>query len=99
MRMMLRIEMPDPAKPSEALASGRMPQILESTLQQLHPEAVYFVPTHGNRAAYIFFDMTDPSILPVISEPLFRELHAKLDWAPAMNREDLQRGLERIRPK
>ena len=41
------------------------------------------------------FDLDDPAQLPKITEPLFR-MGAVVEIVPAMNLEDLQRGLAAI---
>jgi hypothetical protein len=95
MRMMLKVEL-DTAAGSDAILSGRLPQIMQQTLERLNPEAAYFGPGGGKRAAYVVFDMADSSELPVITEPLFREFHARIEVFPVMNRDDLQRGLSQL---
>jgi len=50
----------------------------------------------GQRTAYVVFDLREPAQMPQLAEPLFRELKAKIDWRPVMNREDLQEGLARL---
>jgi hypothetical protein len=47
----------------------------------------------GRRCAMLFFDMHDASDLPVIAEPLFMGLNAEIEVQPAMNLEDLKKGL------
>ena len=41
----------------------------------------------------MFFDMADSSDLPIVAEPLFMALNAEIEVQPAMNLEDLNRGL------
>ena len=41
----------------------------------------------------IFFDMKDSSELPGIVEPLFMGVNAEIEVVPAMNADDLKRGL------
>lgn len=48
------------------------------------------------RSAFIVFDMTDPSQLPAISEPLFSQFNARVEVFPVMNQDDLQRGLSQV---
>lgn len=79
MRMMLKAQM-DTAAGSKAVQSGRAGELLKETMERLKPEAAYFGPDGGVRTAFIIFDMTDPSELPAISEPLFGELNARLEF-------------------
>lgn len=95
MRMMLKARM-DTAAASKAIQDGRMAKVMQSTLEQLQPEAAYFGPEGGQRTAFIIFQMDDPSQLPAISEPLFAEFNASLDFFPVMDRADLERGLSAL---
>jgi len=65
MRMMLKARM-DTATASRAIQEGRMPTVMQSTLEMLKPEAAYFGPDGGHRTAFIIFQMDDPSELPRI---------------------------------
>lgn len=49
--------------------------------------------TAGQRTGWIVFDMTDPSQIPEIAEPLFLNFDAAVEFVPVMNAEDLQKGL------
>lgn len=95
MRMMMKVQM-DVAAGSKALQSGRMPQVMQTMMEMLKPEAAYFGPDSGVRTAFIIFDMTDPSQLPALTEPLFSEFMARVELFPVMNREDLERGLSQL---
>jgi hypothetical protein len=44
----------------------------------------------------LFFDLKDPSQIPVIAEPFFMGLEAEVEMAPAMNAQDLEAGLARM---
>lgn len=95
MRMMLKARM-DTAAATEAIQSGRMPQIMQSTLDMLKPEAAYFGPEDGKRTAFIVFDMADSSQLPAVTEQLFGELNAHVEVFPVMIRQDLEQGLSQL---
>lgn len=95
MRMMMKIEM-DTAAGSKAIQSGRMPEFMQTMMDKVKPEAAYFGPEAGLRTAFIIFDMTDPSQLPAITEPLFSELNARVQIFPVMDRQDLERGLSEL---
>ena len=95
MRMMMKVQM-DTEATSRAIQEGRMPRVMQSTLEMLKPEAAYFGPDNGKRTAFIVFDMDEPAQLPRISEQLFSEFHARIEIFPVMNQDDLQRGLTEV---
>lgn len=97
MRTLLKVQM-DTEAGSKAIADGSLPELMQSTMERLKPEAAYFGPEDGVRTAFIIFDLEDPSQIPSISEPLFRTMKAKVTFMPVMNREDLQKGLQEIQP-
>ncbi|MER8046649.1 hypothetical protein [Streptomyces sp. NPDC094032] len=92
MRMLLKVEMDTPAS-NEAIKAGTLQKTMEATLEKLRPEAAYFTVEDGCRTAYLFFDLAEPADLPVISEPFFIGLNAKVHYSPVMNPEDLRKGL------
>jgi hypothetical protein len=94
MRMLL-VAQPDVDKGSEAIVSGDMAKTIQATIELIKPEATYFAPVRGQRTMIAVFDLDDPAELPKITEPLFR-MGAVVEIVPAMNLEDLQRGLAAI---
>jgi hypothetical protein len=95
MRMMLRAVMDTPTG-NAAIRDGSMGEAVGRLMEMLHPEAAYFAPEDGKRACFMVFDMDDPADLPVISEPLFSDMQARVTIVPCMNVEDLQKGLARL---
>jgi hypothetical protein len=95
MRMMMKVQM-DTEAGSAAIEDGSLPQVMQQTLGELHPEAAYFGPENGQRTAFIVFDLQDPSQLPRITEPLFRTMKATIQMFPVMDRQDLEKGLGQI---
>ena len=95
MRMMMKVQM-DTEAGSRAIADGSVARLMEETLGPMRPEATYFGAEDGVRTCWIVFDMTDPSELPSLTEPMFMNMKAKLDVFPVMNQEDLQKGLQRF---
>ena len=94
MRMLL-LAQPNVDAGSKAVADGEMGKMIQATIELIKPEATYFAPVRGQRTAIMVFDLNDPADLPKISEPLFR-MGATVEIVPAMNLEDLQRGLTAI---
>ncbi len=95
MRMMMKVKL-DTEAASQAIEQGLLPGVMQETLERLQPEAAYFGPEHGVRTAFIVFDLEDPSLLPPISEPLFRNFKATVDVFPVMDRGDLEKGLQQV---
>ncbi len=95
MRMMLRAQLSTP-KSSEALRSGKLKEVMQKTMELLKPEAAYFTAEGGARTMFLFFDMQDSAMMPTMLEPLFGELHAEITLTPAMNPNDLMKGLSNI---
>jgi hypothetical protein len=95
MRTMMKITI-DIEAGSRAVADGTIGRLMEQVLGPLQPEAAYFGPEDGMRTAWIVFDLQDPSQLPALTEPLFRELKATVQMVPVMNQEDLQKGLQQL---
>lgn len=83
---------------NQALSDGSLPGIIQGVLGELKPEAAYFFTIEGQRGGAMVFDLTDSSRIPSITEPLFQQLHAKVEFCPVMNLEDLTKGLSAIAP-
>jgi hypothetical protein len=75
-----------------ALKDGSLPQTIQSVLEDLKPEAVYFGAIEGARGAYLVVDMDDASQLPAITEPIFLGFGATVQITPVMTPEDLQKA-------
>ena len=93
MRMMLRAVV-DTEAGNETIRNGTLGKLIEQTMQQLHPEAAYFVPSEdGHRSCVIVFDLDDPSRIPAVAEPFFQSGAGRVTLQPCMDLGDLQRGL------
>ena len=93
MRTLLTATM-DAASGNKAILDGSLPKIMKSTMERLKPEAAYFFTSDGCRTCLMVIDMKDPSEIPMIMEPFFTGMNAKVNLTPVMNAEDLQKGLE-----
>ncbi|MES5819549.1 hypothetical protein [Streptomyces sp. RG80] len=96
MRVLLKASL-NTEKANELIRSGKLPQLMQETLENIKPEAAYFTLDHGVRTCYLVFDLQDSSQMPPIGEPFFMDLDAELDMTPVMNAEDLQKGLSALR--
>ncbi|MBV9848499.1 MAG: hypothetical protein JO250_02310 [Armatimonadetes bacterium] len=95
MRFLLKISMPVEAA-NETIRAGTLPKVIGAMLQDLKPEAAYFVAIDGQRTGLIFFDMQDPSQIPAVAEPAFLAFNAHVELTPAMTIEDLQKAMPGI---
>ncbi len=95
MRMMLRWTVPV-EKGNTMVNDGSMGTILESLMEQLQPEAAYFLAEGGERSGMVFFDMKESSDIPGIAEVLFQGADAAVEFVPVMNADDLKRALSSL---
>jgi hypothetical protein len=96
MRMMLKAVVGTEAG-NEAIRYGTMAKLVEQTMQELHPEAAYFLSSDdGHRSCIMVFDLDDPSRIPAVSEPFFHSGAESVTLQPCMNLDDLQRGLGQL---
>jgi hypothetical protein len=98
MRMMLKFTLPV-EKGNEAFHDGSLAKTVETIMNKLKPEAAYFAPLEGKRGGMIFFNLTEPSQIVEVVEPLFLDLHAETQLVPVMNGEDLRKGLTKAAQK
>ena len=95
MRVMARVSMPVEAG-NQSIRDGRLPKAMQHAAERWKPEAMYFTTFDGQRTAFMVFDMPESADIPAFAEPLFQELSAEVVIAPAMNTDDLQRGLAQL---
>lgn len=91
MRCMLKVTIPVEAG-NAAARDASLGKTIESILDDMKPEAAYFVAYDGQRAGFIFFDLKDPSHIPAVAEPWFLALNARVEFHPAMNLKDLKKA-------
>lgn len=95
MRMMAKIEIPVEAG-NKAIGDGELPRVIQETANKWNPEAMYFTTFNGRRTAFVVFDLPDSSGIPQFAEPFFMALNAEVQFSPAMNGDDLQKGLSAL---
>jgi hypothetical protein len=88
MRFMVKVIW-DVEKGNELARKGNLGKIAQSILEEIKPEAAYFVAEEGNRSAILFVDMDDASQIPAIAEPWFLAVNATVEFQPVMKMEDL----------
>lgn len=68
---------------------------LENYIAKMKPEAVYFTEEGGDRTALFVLDVPSVDMVPVVAEPLFQGLNAKVEFHPAMNVDEVKRGIQK----
>jgi hypothetical protein len=96
MRVMARVSMPVEAG-NQAIRDGRLAATMQQAAERWKPEAMYFTAFDGRRTAFLVFDLPEALDIPAFAEPIFQELGALVDIVPAMNGDDLERGLGQVR--
>ncbi len=75
---------------------GTMGSIIGSILQDMKPEAAYFLTENGRRTAHVYFEMEDANRIPAVAEPWFLAFDATVEIQPVMIPEDLANASEDI---
>jgi len=96
MRMMLTANIPH--EPFNTLVrEGKAGAILGKILDELKPEAVYFMEQNGRRCGVLIVNLTDVSKIPTFAEPFFLNFNADCRFRPVMTPDDLGKaGLEEL---
>jgi len=99
MRMVMLVEMP--VEPFNTLTkNGTVGAKIMQALDDIKPEAVYFMERDGLRGAVLIVDVPEPSRIPALAEPFFLTFNAKVEFRIAMTPDDLAKaGLEAIGKK
>lgn len=99
MRMLLNVTIPH--EPFNTLVREKKAgAIIGRILEELKPEAVYFLEENGTRGAVLVVDVAEPSRIPFFAEPFFLNFNADCRFRIAMSPEDLGRaGLDDLGDK
>lgn len=92
MRCAVQVTIPHEAG-NEAQRTGKLAETIEAFAKKWHPEAMYFFPRDGKRAALMIVNMDDSSQLPALAELFFMNFKADVVISPAMTIDDLKKGL------
>jgi hypothetical protein len=88
MRFMITCRIPV-QKGNELVKNGTLGPTVQSIMEDLKPEAAYFIDVDGARGAHIVVDMEEASHIPPSVEPLMLALGAEIEIHPVMVLEDL----------
>jgi hypothetical protein len=95
MRFMMKVVIPV-ENGNAAAKAGKLGTTIQSILEDLKPESVYFTTSDGRRCGYIYLNIENASEIPSIAEPWFLAFNAAVDVLPVMLPEDLAKASESI---
>lgn len=95
MRMMMKVSVPIEAA-NKAVQEGTMGKLLQAQLEKWKPEAVYFHAEDDVRTALLFLEVKDASDMPVIADPFFQHVSARIRFTPVLNVQDFQAGMAKL---
>lgn len=91
MRILLNISIPHDNF-NAAVRDGTAGPKLQRIMDELKPEAAYFVEYGGRRGAMMVVDVADASCIPAVAEPWFLLFKADVHFHVAMTAADLQKA-------
>jgi hypothetical protein len=68
---------------------------IENYIAKVKPEAVYFTEMDGDRTVLFVVDLASVDMMPVVAEPLFLGVGAKVEFHPVMNLDEVKRGIQK----
>jgi hypothetical protein len=91
MRFMFKAKF-DMEKANDEAKKGAFAKKIKAILEELKPEATYFVAEKGTRTAILIIDMKDTSEMARVAEPWFFAFNAKVHFQPLMVPEDFAKA-------
>jgi hypothetical protein len=92
MRFLISARVPT-EKTNALIREGRFPQILQSIMEDLQPEAAYFTDVDGARGGYFVVNGDDSSEMFSKTEALFQGMGAEIRIHLVWTAEDVQKGM------
>jgi len=95
MRVLVKAMIPTTAG-NKVLKDPNFMKNLEDYIHKFNCEAAYFFPLNGNRTMAFVLDLPSQDMLPAVAEPLFQNFEANVEVHPAMNLDDLKKGISNM---
>jgi hypothetical protein len=91
MRVIVRAIFPTEAG-NQAVSDPNLIKNIQGFIENNKAEAAYFTTINGERSLNFVIDMPSADMMPTVAEPFFR-MGARVEMSPAMNFEELKKGL------
>jgi hypothetical protein len=92
MRFLIRAKIPTEAG-NLMVRDPNLLSKLETYINKVKAEATYFFEADGNRVAAFIVDIQSADQIPVLVEPLFSGMGARVELHPVMSLYDLKKGI------
>lgn len=92
MRFLIRAKIPTEAG-NKVVQDPNFLRKLEEYINKVKAEATYFFEADGIRVAAFIVDIQSADQIPVLAEPLFSGMDAKVELHPVMSLDDLKKGI------
>ncbi len=88
MKMLMNVHIPH--EPFNTLVrNGSVGEIIQSIIEAIKPEVLYFTEQHGTRGAVAIINVEQSSQIPFYAEPFFLNFEADVEFRIAMSPDDL----------
>lgn len=67
-------------------------QRIQTVLEDLRPEAVYFAAAHGQRSIYAICNLESGADIPRVAEPLWLSFNAAVEIVPLLTPDEMQQA-------
>lgn len=91
MRILMKISIPTEVG-NAMLLNGTLATKLKEILDDIKPEAAFFIEENGKRCPIIVANLQDESSIPALVEPFFLAFGASVECHPAMVLDDLMKA-------
>ncbi len=95
MRFLVRAQISTDAG-NRMIKNPKFMQNLEDYIKKVNAEASYFFEAGGDRTFVFIVNLESSDMMPSVSEPLFQDFGAKVEFHPVMVLEDLKQALEHM---
>ena len=92
MRFLIRAKIPT-EDGNKMVQDPNLLEKLEKYINKVKAEATYFFEADGDRVAAFIVDIQSADQIPVLTEPLFSGMGARVELHPVMSLVDLKKGI------
>lgn len=92
MRFLIRAKIPTEAG-NQMVQDPNLLKKLEEYINKAKSKATYFYEADGNRSVDFIVDIDSAEQIPILAEPLFSGMGARVELHPVMSLDDMKKGI------